>query len=689
MARAKFDGKLRIGIHSGDITIESDDVYGDGVNVAARLETIADPGGIYISDAIEKAIRGQSEVQAKYLGESRLKNVDYGVRTYAVQGVGLPVPEIKEDKELSGHFWAEVQRRGAVQAGATYVMLSLLLILLLQYAGSLVNLPTWSLTALLSILIAGFPAALYLAWNYERSPAGFVRTTSNESWQNPLKSSQRKPLTSSLMMAIIGLTIVVVYAYPQFVANPVEDSTNSYEAPINDRSIAVLPFVNLSGDPEQEALCDGLTEAIIHHLSGIKSFTKVISRSSVMSLKNSNLTLPEKATELKVNLILEGSFQQIGDQIKITVALIDAVNDNQLKSHIYERPVSDILEIQSEIATQIAARLKAEITDEEEIRLNKKPTESSEAYILLQRGYYKRRGSNPPDYRGAIDLFKKAIETDPELAEAYTALAEVYNWVDISFQGDKSIPVEDPLPLVQKALQLDSELAEGYLVLGQIKNDKEWNFPEAFEAFKKALDLDPQNPSIQSNYGFYLAQMGRASEALPYYKEAVKLDPIEPYRLNLLAKCYVYAGNKEKATQIVEEFESFFQNEGSGGLGLNYLYLDRLEKAIETLEKAKKTPLYSSFLAIAYTKNGQIQKAQTLVDRLKLISEKKAATSPEYSVGLYYSGIGQKEEALDWLERAYKSHDTELYFLKTEPMFKTLHGDPRYEELLRKIGFPE
>ena len=157
-----------------------------------------------------------------------------------------------------------------------------------------------------------------------------------------------------------------------------------------------------------------------------------------------------------------------------------------------------------------------------------------------------------------------------------------------------------------------------------------------------------------------------------------------------LSKFYFYAGNKEKAAEIMEEYESFFHAENLGGwLGLNYLYLDMLEKAIENLENDKENLLYSSFLAIAYTKNGQDQKAQPLVDRLKLISQKKAATSPEYSVGLYYSGIGQKEEALDWLERAYKSHDTELYFLKIEPMFKTLHGDPRYEELLRKIGFPE
>ena len=257
------------------------------------------------------------------------------------------------------------------------------------------------------------------------------------------------------------------------------------------------------------------------------------------------------------------------------------------------------------------------------------------------------------------------------------------------FKGDKSIPVEDPLPLVQKALRLDPELAEGYRMLGVIKHQKEWNFPEAEAAYKKALKLDPQNFWFNWEYAAFLVQMGRAAEGLSYQDKAVELEPTRPVLLSELAKYYFYAGNKEKATEIVEEYESFFQNRNPGGMGLNYLHLNKLIKAIENLEKVKENPLYSSFLSIAYTKNGQSQKAQPLVDQLKLISEENAATSPEYSVGLYYSGIGQKEEALDWLERAYDSHDSELSWLKIEPMFKILLGDPRYEELLRKIGFPE
>jgi TolB-like protein len=595
------------------------------------------------------------------------------------------------------NFFEELKRRNVYRVAITYGVSAWLLIQVASILFPTFEAPTWVMKVLTIVLIIGFPIALILAWAFEMSPQGMIRTKSIEADENPYSPEGKKPFTSNAIIGFLAILVIGQFAYNRYnhsvgIIEPTPTQVLQPEipkAPINDRSIAVLPFVNLSSDPEQEALCDGLTEEIILHLNRIKSFTKVISRSSVMSLKNSDKTLPEKAELLKVRTVLESSFQQSGNQIKIITRLIDAVNDNQLWFEIYERPFGEIFEIQSDIAKNIAAKFQAEITDEEEIRLDKKPTESSEAYILLKKGYYKMRFDISPDFQGAIDLFKKAIEIDPGLADAYVALAKVYLEADRSFRGDKSIPVEDPLPLVQEALRLDPELAVGYIMLGEIKANKEWDFPEAEAAKKKAVELDPQNAAANLDYGYLLAHMGRASEALPYAVKAVELDPTWPYALSSLAKFYFFAGNKEKATEVMEEYESFFQNVIGGGIGRNYLYLNMLEKAIENLEKVKENQILSGFLAIAYTKNGQNQKAQPLVDRLKLISQKKAATSPEYTVGLYYSGTGQKEEALYWLERSYNSHDSELYWLKIEPMFKTLHGDPRYEELLRKIGFPE
>jgi len=286
VARAKLDGKLRIGIHSGDITIEDDDVYGDGVNVASRLESIADPGGIYISDAIEKAIRGQSDIQAKLLGEVSLKNVDYGVRTYALQGVGLPIPEVKADKQVSGHFTAELQRRGVVRAGATYVVLSLLLISLISNAKSVLNLPEWSTTFLLIILIVGLPIALYLAWTYERSPEGFVKTNSAQSWRNPYTDAARKPMTSNLI--IVSLLLITIFLFSYQVSfftkgTPIDESVKRFniifpeEAPLAliGESVSQFNYSSLALSPDGRMLVytgwrDGRSQLQIRYMDKLE-----------------------------------------------------------------------------------------------------------------------------------------------------------------------------------------------------------------------------------------------------------------------------------------------------------------------------------------------------------------------------------------------------------------------------------
>jgi class 3 adenylate cyclase/TolB-like protein len=317
ISRADFDADLKIGIHLGDITIENDDVYGDGVNVAARLESICDPGGIYISESIEKAIQGQTDIQAKYLGEVKLKNVTYGVRTYAVQGVGLPVPEIKENQQLKGHFWAEVHRRGLVRTGATYLVLSLLAVLLLPYAESMVNLPHWAGTALLGILIVGFPLAMFLAWTYERSPAGFVRTTSQQSWQNPYKGSQRKPLTSNAIIAGMTLIIAGMYLYPRYLSGD-----QSEDSLVTDKSIAVLPFKDDSPDKDNQYFSDGMMDEILNHLQKIADLG-VKSRTAVEIYRDSPKSFATIAGELDVAFILEGAVRKYGENFRITTQLID------------------------------------------------------------------------------------------------------------------------------------------------------------------------------------------------------------------------------------------------------------------------------------------------------------------------------------------------------------------------------
>ena len=533
-ARAELDAKLRIGIHLGDVTVEEEDVHGDGVNVASRLESIADPGGIYISESIEKAIQGQTDIQAKYLGEAKLKNVAYGVRTYAVQGVGLPVPEVNQEKHLSGHFWAEVQRRGVGRAGATYIVLSLLLILLAPYASSLLNLPEWFSNAIWGALLVGFPIAMYLAWNYERSPEGFVRTTSEQSWQNPYSSAQKKPLTSNVIIVLLVLIIAAMYFFPQRFGlgnNPT----------INDKSLAVLYFANMSGDEEQEYFSDGVAEEIIAHLSQLKDI-RVVSRTSVLPYKGKGMNIKDIAIELNVQTILEGSVRRSGNKVRITAQLINAQTDENLWTEIYDRKLADIFEIQSSVARSIAEKFEVNISPEANLRIEQLPTQDFKAYDLFlqaRRIAFRTQGigigSNNRNRERALGYLNQAITLDPSYAQAMALKSRIYN--DLSAVWPSKRHLRDSAAfLAKESIIYNPEIADGYIALGESVQ----NFDQALLWFERAYRIDPANGlSMLAERHFWQSRMPRAME---YVAQEISREPNSLEGYELKARIYLYFG---------------------------------------------------------------------------------------------------------------------------------------------------
>ncbi len=693
IARGKLDAKLRIGLHLGDITIENDDVYGDGVNVASRLESIADPGGIYISDNVEKSIRGQTDVQAKYLGESRLKNVDYGVRTYAVQGVGLPIPEVKEDKELSGHLWAEVQRRGVIQAGATYIVLSLLLILLLPYATSVVNLPTWSSIALLSILIAGFPVALYMAWNYERSPEGFVRTTSKQSWQNPYSASQRKPLTGTFIIVALVLVIVIMYLYPRFrtVDRNQEPTESTLEPMVTNKSIAVIPFVNMSNDPEQEYFSDGMMEEILNHLVKIQDL-QVISRTSVMQYKGTTKSTSEIARELGVANILEGSVRKAGERVRITVQLIDGGTNMHLWSETYDRKLDDVFAIQSEVAQKVASILDAQIQPEIIERMEQMPTKNMEAYDLYLKAL------NSPllsvEYQVEQEWLNQAIQLDSNFASAYALLgnniifqagfANNKNPIDIADEGKK---------MLEKALLLDPLDGTAHSRMGAYYLWYEKDFNKAEIEFLTALKLTPTDQVAYRLYLDFLLAMGRFDEAIPIGKKLLELNNA-PDNLGIMAMVWSYNSEVE---QMNESIRRARQVSNDNVLAFTesaraYLIQKQYNQVLEILDlslEVKAIPRVMGYKAIAYYKTGDIENHNLELNSLIARSGESAGGSPSFYIAMIHGSKGNADDAFRWLEKSLLDNEVELYWLKVEPEFEPLHDDPRWQMMLDKVGFLE
>ena len=599
-ARAKFDGKLRIGVHLGDITIENDDVYGDGVNVASRLESIADPGGIYISDAILKAIQGQSDAQTKYLGEVKLKNVAYGVRTYALQGVGLPLP-----KEISNQV---VKGRSISKSMFMTVSITVLVIMAI---------------------------GLFLFLN-----------------------SGKTRLVSGSTQDMIG---------------------------INEISIAVLPFENMSGDSDQEMICDGLTEEIIHHLSVINIFDKVISRGSVMTFKDSEKTTPEIASLLDVNLILEGSYRQFGERIKITAQLIEASTDNHLWSEIYERPIGDIFDIQSDIAKNIASKLIGELSPGENYLIRRNRTDNVKAFELYQLGRFYWNKRTGEDYHLSLDYFRQAIEEDPEYGLAYAGMADSYNLMAVQGYIDKKEGRDKAVDLSKKALELDGQIAEAHNVLASIYTyiDRDWE--AADQEYLKAIEINPNYPTVHHYYSEHLSLIGQHDQARQHINKALELDPLSFVIRYVSAKLYFHRGQFQEAQIDLQRCKEL--NHGEDHLWIAE-YDFRINRELGNEQKAFDgfKRLYGNFAGLMEPKEMdsiyQDSGLNGLIERRIELSEFLWEKPGLYGI------LGNDEKALEWLEIAVNKGESHSEF-PFQYEFRNLHSNPRYQALLRKIGLDD
>jgi TolB-like protein/class 3 adenylate cyclase len=373
------DLQLRIGIHLGEILVENGDIFSDGVNIAARLQNIAEPGGIYLSEAVQKAIRGQTDIHTVYLGEVQLKNVDYGIKTYALRGEGLPPVINGAAKRLSGRVWAEVKRRNLHRAGTVYLAVAMIVLSLIPV------IPVFKLfqIEIIATVCLGLIVAFIMAWNFERSPEGLIRTSSAEAWQNPYTNIRKKPYTSNLVILFLIFMLMVINAFT-FIDGKTGRLVDTYKG-----SIAVLPFDNFSNDLDQQYFADGIQDDILTELSRNPVFD-VRSRTSTLQYRHKkNISIPQIGDELGVEHILEGSIRKSGNRIKVTVQLIESRADTHVCSGVYERELHDTLVVQQELARTIARMIRDEISDSIFEYGEKSNSEQ------LQSGFSPHRTTNP------------------------------------------------------------------------------------------------------------------------------------------------------------------------------------------------------------------------------------------------------------------------------------------------------
>jgi serine/threonine protein kinase len=457
-------------------------------------------------------------------------------------------------------------------------------------------------------------------------------------------------------------------------------------------SLAVLPLANLSGDPEQEYFADGMTEELITNLGKISAL-RVISRTSVMRYKKTEKPLPQIARELGVDGIVEGSVLRVGDRVRITAQLIQAEQERHLWAESYERDLRDILALQSEVARAIANEIRLKLTPQEQTRLASARPVNPEAYRLYLIGRFLWNKRTEEGFKNAIEHFQRALEIDAGYAPAYAGLADSY--ILLSTHG--FLPPKEAIPrgkaAAQKALGIDESLAEAHTSLAKAYHGYDWDWSACEKEFKRAIELNPNYATAHLWYGNYLSDMGRHAEAMAEVQRAQQLDPLSPIiSTGVAAFGYFYARQYDQAIGRLRNTVSLFPDFAFAyfSLGDAYVANGTYQEAIVAYQKARSLSGASAAevaaLGQAYAKGGI--RGYYLWDLRRLREESKHRYVTAFAFAYLFAGLGEKDRAFSYLEKAYEDRDSGLTYLQIQPAFDPLRSDPRFQDLLRRMNFP-
>ena len=488
-----------------------------------------------------------------------------------------------------------------------------------------------------------------------------------------------KPTPRRLALAAAGLALAAGLAYAGY------RIWSAYIAGGPDvHSIAILPLENLSGDPHQDYFADGLTDELIADLGQVSAL-RVISRTSSMTYKGTKKTLPEIAHELGVDAIVEGSVLRESDQVRVTAQLIDARTDEHIWAHTYVRALTSVLALQGEVAQTIADQVKIEITPQEQARLSRNRAIDTEAQDLYLLGAH---FLNTGDPRRAIGYLQDAIDKDPNYAPAHAALSDGYNWL-----GEAGwMPYTEAFPRQKaeaaKAVEIDDALSAGHAELARAVINLSWDWPTAEREFKRALELNPNSARVHGQYGFYLERQGRIPEGLAQVQRELELDPVSSRAFLDAGFANYYARRYDDALAGIQRSAALEPNPPVllFPSGVIYAELGRYREAIAQFQQLGDQPHALGHMGNAYARMGQSAEARALIAKLEEHVQKTGIG--RYEIAIVYAGLDDKDDAFAWLDKAFDAHDKGLTYLKVDPCLDPLRSDPRFADLLQRVGLP-
>jgi TolB-like protein/Tfp pilus assembly protein PilF len=581
------------------------------------------------------------------------------------------------------NFFAELKRRNVYKVAVAYAVVAWLLMQIASQIFPFFEIPNWAVRLVVLLLIIGFPVALILAWAFELTPEGIKRTEGTDDTRRPSRGR------AWIYILVIGAALSVgLFFFGRYTANT-GAPRQSEAAKVSQKSIAVLPFENLSDDKANAYFADGIQEEILTRLSKITDL-KVISRTSTQQYHSKQGNLSEIARQLGVANILEGSVQRSADQVRVNAQLIKAATDTHLWADTFDRKLTDIFSVESEIAKAVADTLQAKLSGAEQSAIAARPTKNSEAHELYLRGryFFGKRGDD--NLKRATDYFNQAIAKDPNYALAYAGLADSYVLLPEYSDEPYADDFDKARLAADKALALDNKLAEAYVSRGLLFTE-DYNLKEAKKEFERAIELNPNDADAHYFLAFLvLAPLGDTDQAIAEMNRAVDLDPFSVLMNSRLALCY-YFGRRypEAIAQLRKTIELDPASVEPQVIlaGVNEVSGDR-QQAITEYQRAYDLNSHSGrpapdILARVYALKGERAEALQQIDQGRELARVRKASA--FSLAANYLRLGDKSQAIDWLEQSYRNKEPFITSIKVNPSLDPLRGDPRFEALERKV----
>jgi serine/threonine-protein kinase len=575
-------------------------------------------------------------------------------------------------------FFSELKRRNVYKVAVAYIVAGWALSQGIAQVFPVFDVPNWAIRLVVLLIIIGLPVALVLAWAFEVTPEGIKRTQAADA------AGQRSRGSAWIYVALIGAALSVgLFFAGRYSAGHTTPRQSEAATTVLAKSIAVLPLINESGDPKDEYFSDGLSEELIAALAQISGL-KVIGRSSSFRFKDRKEEPRTIGEKLGVSTLLDGTVRKQGDRVRIVAELVSAADGIQLWTQTFDRELKDIFDVQEEIARAVAQSLKVTLLGSEE-KPTQVATNSVDAHNAYLQAHFHRQRGNVEDYRKAITYFDRAIELDPNYALAYAERAEAWTLIG-DLTGERATAYPKAQSDAEKAVAIAPALAEAHAALGWVRAFAEWKFAEGLSELQRAKELSPANPIVSDLLARVIVYTGRIEEAERQAREAVELDPLSAAAQFTLGRVLFYAAKLDEAYAVGRKMAELQPSAASSHRWQMLIAVQRGdgETALREAQLEPDEGFRAFGLALAHYIRGDRKAADAALADLVAHGREGLA----YQIAQVYAVRGEKDKAFEWLQIAFDNHDGAMPSLLVDPVLRGLRDDPRYKNLVAKVGLP-